>query len=293
MHVLVLTRNRYLYATRRIISTLFRLGHRVSVADPLTCSVRIGANGERDLDTPEGKLTGLDAVIGRSSPVTRDAIVRILRFLEPTCPIQINPPTALTLACDKFLTLSVLAAAGLPVPPSRLVHSDAGVQAAIDDFGGKPTVIKTLDGSRGRGVCIADSPASIMSVAQALLDEGASLMLQHYYAESAGRDLRAFVIGGQLVAVASRAGKSGDFRANAHCGGTMTAVTPSSEISRLAVHAVTTLGLEVAGVDILETNSGPVVLEVNGTPGLRGIEESTDTDIALLIARHLESRLTP
>lgn len=289
MHALVLTRNRYLYATRRIISTLIRRGHDVSIADPLACSAVIDHEPTARKVIAGGELLAPDAVIGRSSAMTRDAVVRLLRHFEPSCHAIINRADALSLSCDKFATLGVLSAAGVPVPPSRLLHSDAGLEEAIGSLGSGSLVIKTLDGGRGRGVCLTESTASSRSVAQALLDEGRAVMLQHYYAECRGKDLRVFVVGGKLVACSERVGVRGDFRANAHCGGTMTIREPSAEIARMALVAVEALGLEVAGVDILETDQGPVVLEVNGTPGLRGVEESTDTDVAALIAERLEA----
>jgi len=290
MHALVLTRNRYLYATRRIISTLNQRGHTVTVADPLACSALVGGSGTVLVVTPDGELNGAHVVIGRSSPMTREAVLRIMRHLEPSAKLLVNPPNALAIACDKFATLSLLARAGIPVPPSRLLFSDGGLEDAVNAFGGGPVVIKTLDGGRGRGVCLAESSSSARSVAQALIDEGASVMIQKFYAECRGRDLRAFVIGDELVACSARQGKSGDFRANAHCGGTMTAYAASPEIRRIAVESARAVGLVIAGVDILETNDGPVVLEVNGTPGLRGIEESTDTDIAGIMVQHFEQQ---
>ncbi len=289
--ILILTRNRYLHAPRRLIGAFQRSGWDVIIADPMAVSPRAGA-GQVSLFVGGAEIPLPDVLMARTSPVTRDAVLRLLYSLEGTVPVLVNPPRETAVACDKFVSIAKLGAGAIAVPPSAMVHSDEGLEESLAQLcTDRGVILKTPDGGKGRGVILAESVSSARSIAQALLDEGAPVLVQHYYAECRGRDFRAFVVGGKCVAAARREGKSGDFRANAHLGGTMQAADPTCPAGQLAELAVQALGLVVAGVDVLETDAGPVVIEVNSTPGLRGIEEACDMDVAAIVAHNVSVML--
>jgi ribosomal protein S6--L-glutamate ligase len=288
MHAVVLTRNRFTYASRRIISAFTRRRHTVTIVDPLQAC--IGIEGGNYPIVADGKAVApAEIVIARTSPLTRGAVLAILRQYEHRRPALINRSAAVEIACNKFSTLQALAGIGIPVPRTRLLWTDSALEEAIEAVGGPPVVIKTPDGAKGRGVALAETMAAARSTAQAMLDAAGPVLVQEFFAEARSTDIRALVIGGEVAAAARRTGRKDDFRANTHCGGRMEVMELSAELAGMASAAAIALGLECAGVDLLETARGPVVIEINSTPGLRGIEEASGLDLAGRLAEHAES----
>jgi len=292
MKIAILSRNRRLYSTRRLIEAAERRGHDVCVVDVLRCYMNIVPH------TPEihyrgVKLQGYDAVIpriGASVTFYGTAVVRQFEMMGVYC---LNESVAITRARDKLRALQLLARKGIGMPKTGFAHSPDDTHDLIGLVGGAPMVIKLIEGTQGQGVVLAETDKAAESVIDAFRGLDAYFLAQEFIEEAKGSDIRCFVIGGKVVASMMRTARPGEFRSNLHRGGSAQAVKISPEERSTAVRAAKIMGLNVAGVDILRSNHGPVVMEVNSSPGLEGIEAASGVDIAELVIDFIEKTARP
>lgn len=291
MKLAILSRNARLYSTKRLVEAARERGHVVRVLDPLRCYVRI-APGAMAIRYKGKEIRELDAVIpriGTSSTFYGTAVLRQLEMMGVYTP---NSSDAVLRARDKLRSLQMLAAQGIDMPVTVFGDNPDDTADVLAALGEPPHVIKLNEGSQGRGVVLAEKRSASQSVIEAFRGLYANFLVQEFIAEANGSDLRCFVVGKKVVAAMRRDASPGDFRSNLHRGGTAAQATLSEDETRIAVKAAATLGLGVAGVDLLRSGRGPLVLEVNASPGLEGIEKATGVDVAGQIVRHLERRNT-
>jgi ribosomal protein S6--L-glutamate ligase len=292
MHIAVLSRNRQLYSTRRLVEAARQRGHTVTVVDPLKCVMDITST-RPSIHYQGETLPRFDAIIPRIGASVTFYGLAVLRQFEVMGVYPANESVAIGRSRDKLRSHQLLARAGIGLPVTAFAHSPHDTQAIIGLVGGAPLVIKLLEGTQGRGVVLAETQKAAESVIDAFRELDANFLIQQYVKEAGGADIRAFVIGDRVVASMIRQAKEGEFRSNLHRGGTASAVKLSPEERATAVRAAKTVGLNVAGVDILRGREGPLVLEVNSSPGLEGIEAATGKDIGSLIIEFLEKRAKP
>lgn len=287
MKIAILSRNRELYSTRRLVEAAESADHEVHVLDPLRCYMNITSRAPT-IHYQGLELTGFDAVIPRIGASITFYGTAVLRQFEMMGVYPVNESVAISRARDKLRSLQLLARKGIGLPVTGLAHSPDDIRHVISMVGGAPLVIKLIEGTQGIGVVLAETPKAAESVIDAFLGLKANILVQEYIREAQGSDIRCFVIGDKVVAAMKRQAKEGEFRSNLHRGGTATVTKLTPEERSTAVRAARVIGLNVAGVDILRSNHGPVVMEVNSSPGLEGIEEATDIDIAGLIIEFAE-----
>jgi ribosomal protein S6--L-glutamate ligase len=282
MKLAILSRNGKLYSTRRLVEAGRAAGHSVRVLDPLRCYMRIGDDGFAM--RYKGKaIDGYGAVIPRiGASITRYGCA-VLRQFELMGSYTPNPAAAIARARDKLACHQLLAAQGIGLPATAFGDNPDDTADLLALLGPPPHVIKLNEGTQGAGVMLAEKLSASRGVIEALRGLYANFLVQEFVAEAEGADLRCFVVGDRVVAAMQRQAAPGDFRSNLHRGGTATAVETSAEEQAVAVRAAHAVGLAVAGVDLIRSQRGPLVLEVNASPGLEGIEESTGIDIAAKI----------
>lgn len=279
MKLAILSRNTRLYSTRRLVEAGRQRGHVVRVLDPLRCYMRIDA-GRFDLRYKGRTLSGFDAVIPRiGASVTRYGTAVLRQFELMGCHTP-NPSDAILRARDKLRAHQLLAAHGIDLPATVFGDNPDDTSDLLALLGAPPHVIKLNEGSQGAGVMLTEKLSASQSVVEALRGLYASFVVQEFVEEAQGADLRCFVVGERVVAAMRRQAPEGDFRSNLHRGGQAAAATATAEQAAVAVRAAATLGLAVAGVDLIGSARGPLVLEVNSTPGLEGIEQVSGVDIA-------------
>lgn len=289
MRILLLSRNAALYSTSRLVLAGRARRHDVDVVDPLELSIVV-ARGRPTLCYAGCRLPRYDVVIPRiGATVTRYAL-SVLRELEEAGAIMLNGTEAVALARDKVRSLQLLARDRLRVPRTVCMRNVAGLEATLELVGGCPVIVKLPNGTQGIGTMLVESEASLLALLETLWAMGQDVVLQEYVRESDGRDIRAFVVGGRVVASMRRRAARGEFRSNLHRGAHAEPVELSKRYEKCALAATRALGLEVAGVDILEGKAGPVVVEVNSSPGLEGIESASSIDIATAIIALAETR---
>jgi ribosomal protein S6--L-glutamate ligase len=290
MRILVLSRNASLYSTSRLLLAARGRGHTVDVADPFDLQIVV-ARDRAAVSHAGTPLASYDAVVPRiGASVTRYALA-VLGPLEESGVVVLNRAEAIQRARDKVHMLHLLAQGGLSVPRTVFMRSLTGVDAALALVGGCPVIVKLPHGTQGIGTMLAESRQALFSLLETLWAMGQEIVLQEYVREAGGRDLRAFVVGGRVVAAMRRTAQRGEFRANLHRGGVGEVARLTPRQRACAVRAAALAGLDVAGVDMLEGRGGPVLLEVNSSPGLEGIEQSTGVDVATSIVTHLEARV--
>ncbi|HWP94350.1 MAG TPA: 30S ribosomal protein S6--L-glutamate ligase [Gammaproteobacteria bacterium] len=287
MKIAILSRNPRLYSTLRLVEAARQRGHEAQVIDPLRCYMNISS------DNPEihyrgARLTGFDAVIPRIGASITFYGLAVLRQFEMLGVYALNDSLSIARARDKLRTLQLLSKKGIGLPVTGIAHSPDDTQDLLRLVGGAPTVIKLIEGAQGMGVVLAETKKAAESVIDAFRGLRAHFLVQEFIKEAEGSDIRCFVIGGEVVASMKRLAKKGDFRSNLHRGGTAEEIEITAEESHIAVRATKVMGLNVAGVDIMRSDRGPVVIEVNSTPGLEGIEGVTRKDIARLIIEFIE-----
>lgn len=286
MRLAIVSRDAGLYSTRRLLQAAHEQGHEVCVLDPLRCSLQLAPDVLRIVHRGV-ELSPLDAVIARiGTSCTRHGSA-VLRQFELLGVHVCNSPDSIVHARDKWRCLQTLAAQGLAVPHTVLAEHPDDTTALLDSLGPPPHVIKLNEGSKGTGVMLAESQAASRSMIESLRALHADFLVQRFIAEAAGADIRCLVIGGEVVAAMQRQARGDDFRSNLHCGGRASAVTLTSAEHEMALHAAQGIGLDVAGVDLLRSAQGPLLLEVNASPGLEGIEQVCRLDLAGRIVRHV------
>jgi len=287
MKIAILSRNKNLYSTKRLVEAAKERGHEVRVLDPLRCYMNITSNRPR-IHYKGEELGHFDAVIPRIGASVTFYGTAVLRQFEMMATFPLNESVAISRSRDKLRSLQLLARKGIGLPVTGFAHSPDDVQDLISIVGGAPLVVKLLEGTQGIGVVLAETHKAAESVIEAFMGLKANIMTQEFIKEAGGADIRCLVIGDKVVAAMKRQGKEGEFRSNLHRGGSATVIRITPEERSTAVRAARTMGLNVAGVDLLRSNHGAVVMEVNSSPGLEGIEGATGKDIAATIIQFIE-----
>jgi ribosomal protein S6--L-glutamate ligase len=279
MRIAILSRGPKLYSTKRLVEAGQKAGHEVEVIDPLRCYVDI-ASDDPDIHYRGHEVEDVDAVIpriGQSITAYGTAVVRQFEMQGVFC---VNESVAIVRSRDKLRSLQLLSRKGIGMPVTGFAHSTRYTKDLISLVGGAPLVVKLLHGTQGIGVVLCETAKAAESVIEAFRGLDAQFLVQEFIKEAGGTDIRCFVVGEKVVGSMIRRGAKGEFRSNLHRGGTAEKVKISAEERQTAVRSAKAMGLNVAGVDILRSNRGPVVMEVNSSPGLEGIERATGLDIA-------------
>jgi ribosomal protein S6--L-glutamate ligase len=285
LRVAILSRGPRLYSTRRLVEEANALGCSVDVLDPMKLSITVGNDGRRILN--EGWNVEVDAVLPRIGySITRHGVA-IARQFERMGVYVANSSEGIHRSRDKLHATQVLSSNHIPVPTTAYLRDWRDVERAIRQVGGVPCVIKAAEGTQGSGVYLAHSEREASELAWDLLEKGSQVLVQEYIRESHGRDVRVLVVGGKVVAAMRRKAHGREFRSNFHLGGSVEAVDLPEDFARIACKAARLLGLDIAGVDLLESNRGPLLLEVNSSPGLEGIEKATGVNVAGHIMNHV------
>ena len=290
MRIAILSRNRRLYSTQRLVEAARQRGAVVQVIDPLRCYMRISSDGAQ-IHYRGKQLKNIDAIIpriGASVTVYATAVVRQFEMMGVYTP---NPAEAITRARDKLRASQLLAQQGIDMPLTVFGDSPDDTADLLKILGEPPHVIKLVEGTQGTGVLLADTRTAAESIIEAFRGLRANFLVQEFIKEAKGADIRAFVVGGKVVAAMKRQGKPGEFRSNLHRGGQAEVVRISKAERETAVRAAEVLGLAIAGVDLIRAERGPLVLEVNSSPGLEGIEGATQLDVAGSIIDHISRKL--
>ncbi|WP_445768955.1 30S ribosomal protein S6--L-glutamate ligase [Rheinheimera sp.] len=290
MKIAILSRNAELYSTKRLVEAATARGHQIQVIDPLACYMNINRSNSSIHHKGE-VLEGFDAVIPRIGASITFYGTAVLRQFEMMGVYSLNESVAISRARDKLRSLQLLARQGIGLPVTGFADKPGDIPDLIEMVGGAPLVIKLLEGTQGIGVVLAETRTAAESVIEAFMGLNANILVQEYIKEANGADIRCFVIGNKVVAAMKRQAKAGEFRSNLHRGGTASLVRLTKEERTTAIRAAKTMGLNVAGVDLLRSNHGPVVMEVNSSPGLEGIEAATDKDIADISISFLEQQV--
>jgi len=292
MRLAILSRNKKLYSTRRLVEAAMNRGHEVQVLDTLKCYMDI-ASMRPSVHYKGERLEPFDAVIPRIGASITFYGAAVLRQFEMMGAYPANESVALTRSRDKLRSLQILARAGIGLPLTGFANSPDSTKDLIKLVGGAPLVVKLLFGTQGKGVVLAETMKAAESLIDVFRELDANFLVQEFIKEAGGSDIRAFVIGEKVVAAMKRQGKEGEFRSNLHRGGTASLVRLTPEERSTAVRAARKMGLNVSGVDLLRSNHGPVVMEVNSSPGLQGIEVATGKDVADLIIQFIEKNAKP
>jgi ribosomal protein S6--L-glutamate ligase len=287
MKIAILSRRARLYSTHRLVEAARTRGHEVVVIDTLRCYMNI-ATDNPSIHYKGQRLEGFDAVIPRIGASITFYGTAVLRQCEMMGIFPVNESVAISRARDKLRSLQLLARKGIGLPITGFAHSPDDTHDLIHMVGGSPLVIKLLEGTQGMGVVLAETPKAAESVIDAFAGIKVNILVQEFIKEAECSDIRCFVIDGKVVASMKRQAKPGEFRSNLHRGGTSSEVKISPEERSIAVRAAQIMGLNVAGVDILRAKQGPVILEVNASPGLKGIETTTGVDVASKIIDFIE-----
>jgi ribosomal protein S6--L-glutamate ligase len=287
MKIGILSRNPKLYSTHRMVEVGQERGHEMKVINPLRCYMNITSHRPAIYYKDE-QLEGFDAVIPRIGASITFYGLAVLRQFEMMGVYALNESVAIGRSRDKLRSLQLLSRKGIGMPVTAFAHSPDDTTSLIKQVGGAPLVVKLLEGAQGVGVVLAETTQAAESVIEAFRGLKANILVQEFIKEAEGRDIRCFVIGDRVVAAMMRQAKSGEFRSNLHRGGSATVVKITPEERSTAVRAAKIVGLNVAGVDILRSKHGPVVMEVNSSPGLEGIETSTKIDVSSMIIEFLE-----
>lgn len=286
MKIAILSHDATLYSTKRLKETGEKLGHDMRVVNYLSCYMNITSH--KPSIYYNGKpLESFDAIIPRigvAKSFYGTAIVRQFELMGVFCA---NESQAISRSRDKLRCLQILARDGIALPITGFAHDAEDIDGLLEFVGGVPVVIKLLEGTQGIGVVLAETRNAAKSVIEAFRQLDANILVQEFIQEAVGVDLRCFVVGGTVVAAMKRQGAEGDFRANLHQGGKADMVELTPEERKTAVKAAKSMGLNVAGVDMLRSNHGPVVIEVNSSPGLEGIEKASGIDVAKKIIEFL------
>jgi len=289
MKIAILSQDTSLYSTRRLKEAGKARGHHMRVINYLRCYMNITTQWPTVVYN--GKpLESFEAIIPRIAASKTFYGTAVVRQFEVMGVFSINPAEAISRSRDKLHCLQILAKEGINLPVTGFAHATEDIDGLIESVGGAPVVLKLLEGTQGIGVVLAETHQAARSVIQAFRELDANILVQEYVQESAGQDLRCFVIEDEVVAAMKRQGQEGEFRSNLHRGGKGEKIDPTSQEKNIAVQAVKAMGLKVAGVDLLRSKKGSVVIEVNSSPGLEGIEKITGIDVADLIIAFVEKK---
>lgn len=288
----MLARNAELYTHKRLKAAAEERGHRLDIINTLRCYMNIASRRPEVYYNGE-KLEGYDAVIPRIGASVTFYGMAVLRQFEMQGVYPLNESVAIGRSRDKLRSMQLLARDGIGLPVTTFAHDPKQTDEVLELAGGAPVVIKLLEGTQGIGVVLADTKRSAKSVVEAFRGAGVNILLQEFIKEAGGTDIRAIVVGNKVVASMKRTGAEGDFRSNLHRGGSAELIKLSPEERSTAIRSAKAMGLNVCGVDMLRANHGPVVMEVNSSPGLEGVEKATGLDIAGKIIEYIEKNAKP
>ncbi|MFY8185051.1 MAG: 30S ribosomal protein S6--L-glutamate ligase [Bacteroidia bacterium] len=287
MKIAILSRGKNIYSTAQLVEAAEKRGHEAVVLDHMKC-VLVIEKGRPHIFYQGKELTDINAVIpriGASVTFYGAAVVRQFEMMKIFTAVESQ---ALVRSRDKLRSLQILARAGLGMPKTAFANQTKDIDSLLDSIGGAPCIVKLLEGTQGIGVILAESKKVATSVIEAFLKLDAAMLVQEFIKEAKGADIRAFVIDGQVVGAMKRQAKEGEFRSNLHRGGSAELIKLSPEERSTAIKAAKKLGLGIAGVDLLQSDRGPLVMEVNSSPGLEGIQKATGIDIAGKIIEYVE-----
>ncbi len=291
MHIGILSRNPKLYSTHRLKEAALERGHDVRVVDYLRCYMNITSAKPKVLF--RGEELHFDAVIPRIGASYTFYGTAVVRQFEMMNVYPVNESQAIERSRDKLRSRQLMARSGVGLPVTSFAHSTQDIDGLLEVVGGAPVVVKLLEGTQGLGVVLAETKKAAESVIGAFRQLDANILVQEFIKEAKGADIRAFVVGGKVVAAMRRQGAPGEFRSNLHRGGSAEKIKLTSIERATAIRAAKTMGLNVAGVDLLQSNHGPLVLEVNSSPGLEGIEAASGLDVAGRIIEFIEANAKP
>jgi ribosomal protein S6--L-glutamate ligase len=292
MNIGILSANRKLYSTRRLVEAGEARGHKMRVINHKRCYMNIAAHNPSVHYNGEA-LLGIDAVVPRIGASVTFYGAAVVRQFEMMGVYSLNESVAITRSRDKLRALQLLSRKGIGLPVTGFANAPGDTDDLLKLVKGTPVVIKLLEGTQGVGVVLAETRKAAESVIEAFRGLKVNFLVQEFIAEAKGADLRCLVVGEKVVAAMKRQARDGEFRSNLHRGGSAEIVKLTPEERSTAVRAANILGLNVAGVDLLRSNHGPVVLEVNSSPGLEGIEVATGKDVADLIIQCMEKNAKP
>jgi ribosomal protein S6--L-glutamate ligase len=287
MKIAVLSRHVRLYSTQRLVEACKQRGHEATVVDHMKCDLVIAREDPHVLLKGQ-RLGRLDAVIPRIGASVSFYGTSVVRQFETMRVFSTVDSQALVRSRDKLRSLQILSRAGVDMPRTVFTNYSKDVASALEHVGGAPCIIKLLEGTQGLGVVLAETRKAAIAVVEAFNSLKARVIVQEFIKEARGVDVRAFVVDGTIVGAMKRTGRDGEFRSNLHRGGKAELTDLSPDEARMALHAARALGLQVAGVDLLRSDRGPLVIEVNASPGLEGIEHATGKDIAGEIVAFVE-----
>lgn len=290
MHIVILSRNSKLYSTNRLKEAIEEAGHRTTILDHLRCDI-VSEKDNPCIYYKGSKVTDVDAIIpriGASVTFYGSAVVRQFEMMKVFTAVESQ---ALVRSRDKLRSLQILARAGVGMPKTVFTNYSTEVKKIIDSVDGPPIIIKLLEGTQGVGVVLAPTQKAAESMIQAFHSMRARIIVQEYIEEARGEDIRAFLVNGKVVGAMKRKGKEGEFRSNVHRGGSTELIKLTKQQRQAATIAAKSMGLSIAGVDMLESERGPLILEVNSSPGLEGIEKATGKNIAGSIISFIEQKV--
>ena len=290
MKIAVLSRNSKLYSTKRLIEAIEKRGHEAVLLNHARCYV-VMEEAKPNVYYGDEIIQDVDAIIPRIGASITFYGSSIIRQFEMKKVYTTLSSLALVRSRDKLRSLQILSKAGVGIPKTAFTKYPKDIDNIIKQVGGTPLIIKLLEGTQGLGIVMAETKNAAKSVMEAFYGLNANFLVQQYIKESKGADIRAFVVGGKVVGAMKRQGKPGEFRSNLHRGGTSTVIKLSRKEKQTAIKAADALGLKIAGVDMLQSDSGPLVIEVNSSPGLEGIERTTGKDIAGAIVKFIEEQI--
>ena len=290
MKIAILSRDASLYSSLRLMEAAAARGHQARVLDPTHCYMNI-TSMKPSIHYQGENLLGYDAVIPRIGASITFYGTAVLRQFEVMNTFCLNNSAAISRSRDKMASSQLLARKGIELPITAFANNPDNIEDLISEVGGAPLVIKLVEGSQGIGVVLAETENAARSVIQAFMGLNANIMAQEFIQEAGGSDIRCFVIGDKVVAAIKRQGREGEFRSNLHRGGSATLVKLTPQERATAVRAAKIMGLNVCGVDLLRSNRGPLVMEINSSPGLEGIEKTSGKDIASLMIEYIEKAI--
>lgn len=289
MNIVILSCYKNKYSTKRVVEEAKRNGHEIEVIDPLKCYLNISSNKPM-VYYKKKKLDYVDVVIPRIGASVSSYGMAIVRQFEMMGIFCLNSSNSIGRSRDKLRSLQILSQLDLPLPKTSFANSTQQTEQLIKLVGGAPTVVKLSESSQGRGVVLAETLSASQSLIDAFRELEANFLVQEFVKDANGTDLRCFVLGNEVVASMMRVAKSGEFRANIHRGATAQKVNITDEERTIAIEAAKAMKLNMAGVDILRSSTGPKILEVNSSPGLEGIENCTELNIAGSIVKYVEAK---
>ena len=292
MKIAILSCNRKLYSTRRLQEAGKARGHEVDIINTLECYMDITKNNPTVRYRGEA-LPYYDAVIPRIGTSVTFYGTAIVRQFEVAGSFSVNESVAISRSRDKLRSLQLMSRKGIGLPRTGFAKKSSNVKDLIKTVGGAPVVIKLLEGTQGIGVVLADTDKAAESIIEAFMGIHANILVQEFIKEAGGADIRCLVVGGKVIAAMKRQGAEGEFRSNLHRGGSADLIKLTKEERATAVGAAKVMGLNLCGVDILQSNHGPVVMEVNSSPGLEGIETVTKKDVAGMVFEYIEKNAKP